>query len=161
MLMCPGCERPNGKAARFCLYCGYRFHVEPAADAGSSSGVIPMQRAREKLVCDNCSAPLHDLPNRPRLHCDYCGSTYSRPGGSAPNVVIIQNDSSPGAFETGSSPGDVAGAVIDELLSNSGRRGWGYRERGGDLFRFGTSGCVVALALLPVHLIFDLLFRRR
>ena len=155
MLMCPGCERPNGRAARFCLYCGYRFQAE----TGNGHAQPPAQKARERLVCDNCSAPLHDLPNRPQMHCDYCGSTYSRPSGGAPNVVIIQNDPGPGVFESGSTPGDVAGAVIDELLSNSGRRG--FRDRGGEIFSFGKAGCVVALALLPVHLILDLLTRRR
>ena len=157
MLMCPGCERPNGKAARFCLYCGYRFQADPAPAAGLP--VPPAQKAHERLVCDNCSAPLHDLPNRPTLRCDYCGSTYSRANGGAPNIVIIQKEYNAGGFETGTSPGDVAGAVIDELLSNAGRSS--YRDRGGDLFAFGRGGCAIALALLPLHLILKLLFHRR
>ncbi len=156
MIVCPGCERPNGQAARFCLYCGYRFHA--AAAAGTHEREAPRHAdVREAQVCDHCAGPLHDRPGELRMRCEYCGTLYRMPGhGNSPVVIIQQGEPSPGVFESAPDANAVLGEVVDTLFNN-GRRS----RRGGDweLFRFGQNGCALALLFLPIRILARIFFR--
>src|SRR5512146_3075914 len=101
MLTCPGCERPNGKAARFCLYCGYRFHTDPV-NAGWGHEAPRVPEVRERLSCDNCAAPLEEALHGTQ-RCDYCGTRYGRSSTGGAPVIIINSSESSGGFESGPS----------------------------------------------------------
>ncbi len=155
MLVCPGCERPNGLAARFCLYCGFRFKADPAPDG--SFRAEPEEKLAERMVCDGCSAPLTENRREQSFRCIYCGTLYRNRHG-APPVVIFQSESDSGNFESHSDAAEIVGSILGGVLDGGrrSRRGWGWSwNRGGD------GGCMMALLMIPFHAIARALFRSR
>lgn len=151
MIVCPGCERPNGLAARFCLYCGYRFRADPAPNG--SPHAEPEHKLAERMVCDGCSAPLSENQRDQSFHCKYCGTLYRNHGGGPP-VVIFQPESDSGDFETHSDAGVIAESILEGVFSGTSRRArWGW---GG-----GDNGCLLALLLIPVRIVTRAIFRSR
>src|SRR5258705_11076337 len=117
MIVCPGCERPNGLAARFCLYCGYRFKADPAHEGAPA----PVEhKLAERMVCDGCSAPLSENRREMSFRCDYCGARYQNHNGGTP-VIIYQPEPEPGAFESASDAAVIAGSLLDGV--SAGGRG--------------------------------------
>ena len=158
MIVCPGCERPNGLAARLCLYCGYRFRADPSLE-GTPHGE-PEHKLAERMVCDGCSAPLTENRREQSFRCNYCGTLYHTRNGVS-QLVIYQPDSE-GDFETHSDAGVIAESILEGVLGNSSRRSWSRTIRWGS---GGDSGCLVALLFFPVlaaaRTIARVLFRSR
>ena len=152
MIVCPGCERPNGLASRFCLYCGFRFKADPAHDG--SHPAEPEHKLAERMVCDGCSAPLSENRREQSFRCHYCGTLYHSRDGRPP-VVIYQPAGDSGDFETHSDAGVIASSILEGVLGGGSRRGrwsWGGGE---------DAGCLLALLFIPLRVISRIIFRSR